>query len=124
MLFAYRGTVDDAGESIEDARREIENTFAGVYGIFLREHSFVVERESALICASLITRPARWPLLAFAMTAANWKREGLARATIKNVMQDLFEAGDTRLYLVVNAENERAIALDASLGFVPGRGDA
>ena len=117
MFSAYQGTVDYAGESIDDARREIEKTFAGGHGVFLPQHSYVVERESALISASLVTRPERWPLLAFAMTASDWKRSGLAKATITHVMQDLFEAGDTRLDLVVNRKNDAAIALYVSLGF-------
>lgn len=118
MFSSYRGTVDYTGESIEDARREIEKTFAGAHGIFLPQHSYVVERGPSLASASLITRPGRWPLLAFAMTAPSWKRTGLARATIKNVMNDLFEAGDTRLDLVVNPQNEAAVALYVDLGFV------
>lgn len=60
-------------------------------------------------------------MLAFAMTASDWKREGLARATIAHVMQDLVEAGDTRLDLVVDRRNRAAIALDVSLGFVARR---
>jgi len=117
MFAAYQGAVDYTGESVEDAEEEIEKTFAGVYGLFLPHHSYVVESESTLVCASLLTRPRKWPLLAFAMTAPDWKRLGLARATIGNAMQDLFEAGESRLELVVNVKNQPAIDLYAILGF-------
>ena len=124
MLAAYQGTVDYTGESLDDAAQEIAKTFAGGYGVFLARYSYVVERESTLVSASLVTRLEGRPLLAFAMTAPHWKRKGLAKATIGNVMQDLFEAGDTELQLALHARNQTALDLYLGLGFKELRRDA
>jgi predicted GNAT family acetyltransferase len=124
MFAAYQGTIDYTGESVEDATGELTKTFAGAHGLYLPQHSYVVERGSTLVSASLVTRREGLPLLAFAMTAPDWKRKGLARATIGNTMQDLFEAGETRLELVVNAKNLSAYDLYISLGFKRTVGDA
>ena len=43
MLAAYRGTVDDEGESEADAVAEVERTLRGGYGPLLDEGSFVAE---------------------------------------------------------------------------------
>ena len=45
MLDAYRGTIDDEGETLEDALAEVDRTFAGEYGEFLGAFSRVIERE-------------------------------------------------------------------------------
>lgn len=117
MFDAYQGTVDYTGESVEDAAQEIAKTFAGDYGVYLARHSCVVERESALVSAALVTRRNNQPWLAFVMTAPNWKRKGLAKATIGLVMQDLFKAGEAELRLALHAKNQPARGLYVSLGF-------
>lgn len=124
MWAAYQGTVDYTGESLDDAAQEIAKTFAGGYGVFLARHSYVVERDSALVSAALVTHREGRPLLAFAMTAPHWKRKGLAKATISNVMQDLLEAGETELQLALHAKNQPALDLYLSLGFKELRRDA
>jgi hypothetical protein len=44
MLAAYRGTVDDEGESESDAAVEVESVVSGEYGQFLPDCSFVNPR--------------------------------------------------------------------------------
>lgn len=124
MFAAYQGTVDYTGDSVEAAVQEMNYLFAGAHGIYLAQHSSVVERESNLVSASLVTHQEGQPLLAFAMTAPKWKRKGLAKATIGHVMQDLFEAGETELHLALNAKNKPALDLYLSLGFREIRRDA
>jgi GNAT superfamily N-acetyltransferase len=121
MLAAYKGTVDYTGESVEAAAEEMAKTFAGAYGLYLPQHSYVVEHGATLVSASLVTRREGLPLLAFVMTTPDWKRLGLARATVGNAMQDLHEAGENRLELAVNAMNQPALNLYRSLGFKPMR---
>ncbi len=123
MFAAYQGTIDYTGESVEAAAEEVGKAFAGAYGRYMPQHSYVVERESILVSATLVTRRDGLPLLAFAMTAPDRKRMGLARALIGNAMQDLYEAGETQLELVVNARNGPARDLYLSLGFRPIRSD-
>ncbi|MCY2967085.1 MAG: GNAT family N-acetyltransferase [Planctomycetota bacterium] len=117
MLAAYRGTIDDSGETIDDARAEIDRLFAGEYGEFLPDCSEIIERDGKLVSATLVTRYQGKPLLAFSFTAPHWQRCGLARAGMLRAMDRLCGQGETELGLVVTSGNKPAEALYASLGF-------
>lgn len=117
MWAAYQGTVDYTGESVDDATQEIAKTFAGGFGMYLAQYSYAAEGESTLASAVLVTRRNDQPLLAFVMTAPRWKRKCLAKATIVNVMQDLFEVGETELQLALYTKNQPALDLYRCLGF-------
>src|ERR1039458_5564987 len=79
MYSAYRGTVDDEGESEADALVEVQKTFAGAYGSFVPSCSAVVERGGRLLSATLVTRWQDRPFVAFSMTEPSSKGTGLAR---------------------------------------------
>ena len=117
MLDAYRGTVDDEGETLAQALIEVERTFDGGYGVFMPQCSKMVEYGARAASATLVTRWGGWPLVAFAMTAPDYRRQGLARACLVNTMQDLMDSGETRLNLVVTAQNTPAFLLYRTLGF-------
>lgn len=128
MFDAYAGTIDDAGESLEDAQREVAKLFAGEFGAFDAEASLVVERAGTgtLASATLITRNTgsmKGPIgvgeafLAFSMTAPAFKRQGLARAGLIAVMARLQQRGEARLHLVVTRGNVAALLYE-SVGFV------
>lgn len=121
MMAAYRGTVDDEGDNVEQALAEVRKTFSGEYGPFMPECSRVVQREARIVSATLVTGWQGRPFVAFAMTAPNWKRKGIARASMVNTMQDLIERDETLLSLVVTVKNEPAFALYQTLDFVSGR---
>lgn len=118
LLVAYRGTVDDEGEGEAEALAEIQKTYLGNYGAFVRECSRVVEREDRLVSATLITRWQARPFVAFSVTDPGCKRTGLARACIVSAMQCLCAAGESELRLVVTLANTPAVSLYTSLGFV------
>lgn len=118
MVSAYAGTVDDEGGTEHDARTEILRTFAGDYGAFLAESSRVVARDRVLASAALITHWRGRPFVAFSMTAAPARRNGLARACLVAAMEDLRARGHTELALAVTVANAPAIRLYTSLGFV------
>lgn len=126
MFSAYHGTIDDAGETIEDAQSEVAKLFAGVFGQ-LDPCSLVFAHGTAFASATIITRdalgprggaPTHDPFLAFSMTAPNDKRQGLARAGLTRVMRALAMRGEQKLHLVVTRANQPAVALYTSLGFV------
>jgi len=120
LLFAaYRGTMDDEGDSFADALTEIEKTWAGDYGRFLPTCSFVREEGEFLVSACLISyfEPHGAPLVVFLMTRPEAKRRGLARELLERSMRALAEDGYSRLTLLVTAGNEPAERLYASLGF-------
>ena len=117
MLDAYRGSVDDEGETLDGARGEIGRLFDGDYGDLLRECSFLVERGGTIVSASLVTMWKGTPLLAFSITDPRWKRRGLARTTLLHSMNALAERGHERLRLIVTRGNAPAEGLYESLGF-------
>jgi len=118
MLAAYRGTVDDEGETEADALDAIGLLLAGEFGTHDGEASEVVERDGEIVAATLLTNWDGGPFLAFSMTDPAHQRQGLARNGLARAMGRLAARGETRLDLMVTAANDRAIALYRSLGFV------
>jgi ribosomal protein S18 acetylase RimI-like enzyme len=117
MLEAYRGTIDDEGETLDDAREEIARTFDGEYGSFLPRASVVAEHGSRLDSASLVTIWEGLPFLAFTMTHPEAKNRGLGTALVARSIQLLQAAGYERLRLMVTEGNDAAIHLYEKLGF-------
>lgn len=128
MLDSYRGTVDDGGETLDDARREVTKLIAGDFGSVDWEASLVVELDGELISATIVTRDRVAPpplsageaFVAFSMTAPDWKRRGLARSCLLRVIELLQARGEPRLHLVVTRTNAPAVRLYRSLGFEDG----
>jgi ribosomal protein S18 acetylase RimI-like enzyme len=121
LYSAYRGTIDDEGETFSDALAEIGKVFAGGYGGFLSDCSFVVQEGEFLASACLVTwwEPHNAPLVVFTMTRPEARGRGMARELMKTSMNALLNSGYERLTLIVTAGNAPAQHLYASLGFVP-----
>jgi ribosomal protein S18 acetylase RimI-like enzyme len=127
MLDSYRGTVDDEGETIHDARRVVAALIAGEFGTADWDASVVFEREGRVVSAALVTRDRVAPpplvageaFLASSMTAASEKRRGLGRAGVMRVVEILRRRGEPRLHLVVTRANVPAVTLYLALGFEP-----
>lgn len=117
MLDAYRGTIDDAGETADDAAAEIARLLAGAYGAFDSHASELVLRDGAVASATLLTTYEGAPLIAFSMTRPAWQRRGLARAGLLRALARLRARGLPRARLAVTDGNTPAQALYASLGF-------
>jgi ribosomal protein S18 acetylase RimI-like enzyme len=120
LLFAaYRGTIDDEGDSFAEALEETEKTFRGDYGRFLPGCSFVVEEGEFLASACLVSffEPHNAPLVVFLMTRPEAKRRGLARQLLQRSMNALLDEGYARLTLVVTNGNDPAEQLYESMGF-------
>lgn len=119
MLDAYRGTIDDEDETLEDAIAEVDRTFAGEYGDFLGVCSRVVEREQQLASACLITLFEGKPWLSVSMTRPRWKRHGFARGLLNESLNLLAAARYQEIGLIVTEGNSATEALYRSLGFEP-----
>ncbi len=125
MLDSYRGSVDDNGETLDDARRDVTKLIAGDFGAMDWGASIVVEAGDILSSARIVTRDRVAPpplapgeaFLAFSMTAPAWKRQGLARSGLSHVIELLRSRGEPRLHLVVTRTNTPAVMLYRSLGF-------
>lgn len=118
MLRAYRGTVDDDGETVEDAAAEVRKTLAGEYGEFLPACSMVAERDSHVVSATLVTRLIGQPFVAFTFTEPGCQGQGLAGACIRAAMARLLQQGERELGLMVTLANTPAVSLYTRLGFV------
>jgi ribosomal protein S18 acetylase RimI-like enzyme len=117
MLDAYAGTVDaDGSETIDVARVELAGYLDGASGPPLLDASWVVEREGRLIGAVLVSTYEGLPLIAYVMTAAPHKREGLATQLLRTCMASLAAAGEAQAHLWVTAANP-AVRLYERLGF-------
>jgi GNAT superfamily N-acetyltransferase len=120
MLAAFRGTVDDEGEDIVQAREEVRRTFAGAYGQMMWNSSFVVDDDlagPALLSASVVTFWQGSPLLSFSVTHTRAVRTGLAMALIGQSARALAAQGHARLHLFVTRGNAPAERLYEKLGF-------
>jgi ribosomal protein S18 acetylase RimI-like enzyme len=121
MLAAYQGTVDDEGETPEQALAVMAQWAEGDFGQPMWAVSEVVERQGQPVAATLVTLWQDLPLVAFVMTHPRWQRQGLARAGLRRAMQRLSAGDETVLRLVVTASNAPAMALYEQLGFEPER---
>ncbi len=116
---SYHDTIDDAGESREDARGEAGRVLAGAYGPLMPGCSLVVLDGPVLVSASVVTWHQASPLLAFSLSRPSHQRRGLARLALLASCAALAAAGHLELRLVVSQGNRPAERLYASLGFVP-----
>jgi len=119
LYAAFRGTLDDEGETFSGALVEIDRTLAGKYGDLLIDCSFVAERGEFLVSACLIglAEPGTVPLVVFSMTRPDDQHQGWARFLLQRSIDALIDRGYDRLQLIVTDGNEPAQRLYESLGF-------
>lgn len=116
MLDAYIGTTDYDGETIDDARHEVESYFSGEP---MLEFSNVSRERETLVSACLIGSydDPRIPLVGYLMTRARCKRTGLARRLLAASLSDLYRAGYRQVGAWITEGNEPSEELHKSLGF-------
>ena len=123
MYDAYHGTIDDEGETPEEALKEIEGTLAGKYGPLLSTCSFLVEDQGRVLAASVLTdwtneRTGReQPLLTFLMTHPDTKGKGMATFLLKKSINALLALGEKELVLFVTVGNNAAQHIYQKIGF-------
>lgn len=122
MIVAYRGTIDDGGETPEEALAEIDHTLGGAYGAFLPTCSFLAEEAGRAVAASLVTSWAEAPLVAFLMVDPGFQRRGLGEQLLRASMEALWRQGNRELLLFVTDGNAPAQRLYRRVGFVVVRG--
>lgn len=122
VLAAYRGTIDDEGETPDETLEMVRQLFAGEYGVMLWNVSELCLSQGRPVAATICTVWQGRPFVAFMVTAPEWKGRGLARAGLTRAINRLAAAGDPLLRLVVTVGNVPAEKLYTSLGFVPEAG--
>jgi GNAT superfamily N-acetyltransferase len=114
LLDAYRGTVDDEGESEEEG--EISQVIHGACGPLLEECSFVAEDEGRLVGATLVTLSGAQALLRHVVVDPSMKRRGIGSFLITASNNALLAAGYRELDLFDTDTNEAVVALYIKLG--------
>jgi ribosomal protein S18 acetylase RimI-like enzyme len=118
LYAAYRGGVDDAGETPSDAIVEAQELLAGKYGPVLMSSSFVKVDGIYLAAATVVVRlEENIALLAYALTAPIYRRRGLAGRLISLSIDSLARRGYIDVKLVVTRANVDAVKLYRTLGF-------
>jgi GNAT superfamily N-acetyltransferase len=119
MLDTYRGTIDDDGETLDDARSEIDGYLAGAAGAPALDCSFMALVGPEPVSACLVSMPATGPLIAYEMTAARWKGRGLASSLLALALSALAQAGQREARLWVTVGNTPAERIYRRFGFRP-----
>lgn len=117
MLDAYRGTIDDEGETVEEALAEVNAMLDGKYGPWLADASFVVELDGRLAAASVITLWLDIPLVAQIFTHPAYTNRGLGKFLLTRSINALYDQGYEELVLYVTEGNDSAQHLYTILGF-------
>ena len=113
MLDAYAGTIDDEGESLADAEAELADwlEWGGAWA------DSVVDRERRAAC--LVSHLDERTVIAYVMTAAASKRQGLARLVVTAALDGLAAAGVTRVELTITDGNVASERLFTGFGARP-----
>lgn len=114
LLAAYRGTIDDEGESIDDAFEAIDDYLARI----VREHSFVVaDHTGRLIAMSFVVVVDGRLYIDPVAVHPDAKRAGVGRAAVVSSLCSLRGAGVTEVGATITDGNEPSERLFTSLGF-------
>jgi GNAT superfamily N-acetyltransferase len=123
MLNAYRGTLDDEGESLEQACDEVRRFFDRSVGPAEAAACIIGELDGEPVCASLCCAwdggghvPAG-PLIAYVVTAPAWQGRGLGAAAVSRSLRVLAQARRERIYAVITDGNHPSEATFRRLGF-------
>ena len=122
MLDAYRGTVDDGGETLADAQHEVAHFWAGTGEIVpWPEYSWGLrDAHEVLVAACMVGmwQSRQVPLIAYVLTHPEWQGQGLATALLRRVLHQFEQHQQLPVYAVVTAGNRPSEALMARVGFV------
>ena len=120
MLDAYRGTIDDDGETFDDALAEVNAFFAGERGgqpWLMMSYLALVDSHVVGACLTGEWRERQLPIIAYVMTRANWKKRGVSRQLLYRVLKALNENGYPEVRAVITEGNKPSENLFLQIGF-------
>lgn len=113
LLDAYRGTVDDEGESEADARAAIDYYL----GELDDQHSFVLLEDGAPVCMAFVVKIGNRRYIDPVATASDHKQRGLGRTAVALALASLASGGESTAGAVITDDNLASRQLFTSLGF-------
>ena len=113
MLDAYLGTIDYAGEGIEEARAEVEDYLANDPRL---DSSWVVEDGDRFLAAILLSTMEDEPLVGYVMTRASAKGHGLAAGLLEKSLRSLQDQGWASVGAFITPGNTASERLFARAG--------
>lgn len=113
LLDAYRGTIDDEGETVLEALQAID----GYLQRILPQYSLVVERDGTLVAIAFAVVVRGTHYIDPVATASAYKRSGIGTATVSAVLQMLAEDDIVDVGAVITEGNAPSERLFSSLGF-------
>ena len=118
MEGAFRGTIDDEGETSVQFTSELRETLRGKYGPWIAPASLVCRGLGGqMVAATVVTIWNEKPLLAYSVTAPAFQGRGLGAYLIGLSMNRMTELGYRELHLGVTEGNLPGQRLYAKLGF-------
>lgn len=114
LLDAYRGTIDDEGESADDAVAAIDHYFSTI----VRPHSFVVVGQERLDAMAFVVVVNGCHYIDPVCTAASAKGGGLGLTAVSRCLASLVAAGVAEVGATITDGNTPSERLFARLGFV------
>ena len=116
MLAAYAGTIDDEGETLDDAIDEIDRWVEHGGDV---QRSFGYDVGGRLRSAALVTLTPQHPVLAFVFTHPEDKGKGLGRQVVEAALGQLRRDGHAEIELWITEGNVASERLFAGLGARP-----
>lgn len=119
MLNAYRGTIDYDGETIDEARAEIDRYLDDQELTPLLNRSWLFYADGHLVSACLVSWwPRRQcPIVAYVLTDPEWKHRGIAAELLQEVIHSLGLQDFRELRAVITEGNIPSERLFARAGF-------
>jgi ribosomal protein S18 acetylase RimI-like enzyme len=117
MYEAYRGTVDDEGETLEQSVEEARGALGGKYGELLTRCSFLIANGFTPVSATVVTLWEGRPLLAFVLTHPDHQGHGMGTFLVRRSIDALLDQGFDEVDLFVTRANEPAVRIYERLGF-------
>ncbi len=115
-----------AAENLDDARQDIDDTFAGEYGTLRNDASWVALQGGRAVGAVHVVERSIWdpelpgPFIIDLFVAPAAAGQGLGRSLIRAAVAACTQAGDTQLSLRIGAGTSAAAAhLYVGHGFMP-----
>jgi L-amino acid N-acyltransferase YncA len=114
VLEGYRGTIDDEGETLDDARQFVAASFSEEP---LLDASWLVLDGQRLAAALFVRRWQARPLVTFVVTHPAYRGRRLAALILERAIFSLLGSGETHLLAAISEGNLASERLFSGFGF-------